>query len=346
MVYGILYHPGHNRVYLETALQLAELEFAAVAKGISVPVLRFWNRSLGGAWYFMFETQEALIAPDIRTLSRLSFWYALFRVEEEKPGGFCLFPVEKEDAAYLDEGISSILKYTGKTNELFTRMLLNIGASVVGGRGELRLLDPVAGKGTTLFEGLARGYQVYGIEIGEKVTAEACNFLKRFLENARYKFSYQSIRFSGPGKSYAALRNSFLISRNKEEAKRKQTKTAEFIAGNSLYADQYYRKNFFDLIVGDLPYGIQHGNVTNEKQSSLTRSPQALLSACLPAWKEVLRPGGAIVLAWNSNVFSREKMVALVREKGFVVMDEPPYSQFEHRVDQSIRRDIVLAQKP
>lgn len=345
MTYGILYHPGHNRVYFETALKLAELEFSIVAQKISVTVENCRNQEIGGVWYFVFQTDGALKQEDIERISELSFLYALFRIEGDTEEKLCFLPLEKKAVSYLDESISTILKYTGKTNEIFTRMMLNIASANIDGDGEVKLLDPIAGKGTTLYEGLIKGYHVYGIEIGEKVTAEACNFLKRFLETARCKFELNTIRLSGPGKSYTATRNTFVLGRNKEEVRKKQTKTAEFIAGNSLYANQYFRKNFFDMIVGDLPYGIQHGNVTNEKQTSLTRSPMELLSACLPVWSEVLRPGGVIVLAWNSNVFSREKMVHLVQEKGLQVLNDGPYTRFEHRVDQSIKRDIIVALK-
>ena len=99
------------------------------------------------------------------------------------------------------------------------------------------------------------------------------------------------------------------------------------------------------MIVGDLPYGVRHGNVTNEKQSSLTRNPAQLLETCLPSWLEVLKPGGSIVLAWNSNVLPRERMERLFAEKGCSVKKDPPYLRFTHRVDQSIVRDIIAARK-
>ena len=39
---------------------------------------------------------------------------------------------------------------------------------------DINLLDPVAGKGTTLFESLIAGYNIYGIEINPNVVHEAC----------------------------------------------------------------------------------------------------------------------------------------------------------------------------
>jgi len=117
----------------------------------------------------------------------------------------------------------------------------------------------------------------------------------------------------------------------------------EIIAGNSVHARQFFPSNFFHILVGDLPYGVQHGVVTQEKQSPLTRDPKILLETCLPVWREVLKSGGAMVLAWNRNVFSRTAMTDTLERHGYRVLH--PDLDFSHRVDQSILRDVVIAQK-
>jgi len=344
MKYAILYNPGHNRVYFDTSLRLSAAEFAVAAPKLSVECGEITRQNICGIDYLTFQTEGELKLSDIKIISGLSFVYALFKIEAI--GGETYFkPVQRVDGAFVDESIGSILKYTGKTNELFTRMLINVACYSQNNGESIRLLDPVAGKGTTLYEGLIKGFDVYGIEIGDAVVNEAYHFVKKFLETARYKFEYSSMRISGPKRSFSALRHSFKTAATKEEFKNKNTKTIEFIAGNSLYADKYYKKNFFDIIAGDLPYGVQHGNVTKENQSSLTRNPAELLSACLPAWSAVLKPGGIIALAWNSNVLPRGEMENIFEERGLSVLNEGPYLQFEHRVDQSILRDIIIAQK-
>ncbi len=347
MEYAILCNPGHNRVYFETSLQLAQAEFLLAARRFSVVCGGAGLETICGVPYFIFQTEGELSSGDIRKLSALSFVYALFSLKREGRE-VLLRPILRTDERFVDESIGTILKYTGKTNELFTRMMIHIAqlSQETGEEDGLRLLDPVAGKGTTLYEGLIRGFDVYGVEVGEKVTAEAYHYLKRFLETARYKFTFKTVRISGENKSFSAARHTFLIAKSKEDAKNGNQKTAEFIAGNSMHAQLFFKKNFFHMIVGDLPYGVQHGNVTAEKRSSLTRNPSELLEACLPAWKQVLKPGGAVVLAWNSNVLPREKMTAIFERHGFRVLQEGPYLEFAHRVDQSIRRDILAAVKP
>jgi DNA modification methylase len=342
--YAILCNPGHNRVYFETSLKLSVSEFIVVMQKFSIKFEDVRQENIDGIDYLTFQTTKELSQSDIKIISDLSFVYAFFEIKKIDDELY-LKPIKKIKEDFVDESISTILKYTGKTNEIFTRMMINIAFYSQSNNKNIRLLDPIAGKGTTLYEGLIKGYNVYGIEIGNSIVNESYHFIKRFLETAKYKYGYSSAKISGPNKSFTALKHIFETAKTKEEFKSKNTKTIELIAGNSLYVDKYYKKNFFDIIVGDLPYGVQHGNVTNEKQSSLTRNPTELLNACLPSWLAVLKPNGAIVLAWNSNVLPRKKMGQLFEEQGLVVKNDDVYLQFEHRVDQSISRDIMVAVK-
>ncbi len=344
MRYAVLVHPGHSRVYFGTALKLALPEFEIAARRFETACETPRNQNIGGVEYLVFETAGELTEKDVEIVSGLSFVYAVFALEE-KNGALLLRPIARADGPFVDEGIGGMLKYTGKTNESFTRMLINIARFSQPCEKPLRMLDPLAGKGTTLFEGLVKGYDVYGVEIGEKVTAEAVRFLQKFLETAKYKFECKSERFSGANKSFCAHKHNFIIARDKQEQKDGNNKTAEFIAGDARYAAQYYKKNFFHMLVGDLPYGVQHANVTGEKQSETTRNPGQLLEVCLPGWAEVLRPGGCMVFSWNCNVLPREKMVEIFEKQGLAVLNDGPYAQFGHRVDQAILRDVIAAKK-
>jgi tRNA G10 N-methylase Trm11 len=274
----------------------------------------------------------------------MSFIYSIFEVVEIGGEKF-LKPIEKPGEYFIDESISSILKYTGKTNEIFTRMMINTAYYTQDNTQNIKLLDPVAGKGTTLYEGLIRGFDVFGVEIGDKIVSEAYNYMKKFLETEKYKHTSEIIKISGANKSFSSKKYSFEIARTKEEQKTDKFKHFEIISGNSTYAGLFFKKNLFDIIVGDLPYGVQHGNVTNQKQSSLTRNPAELLEKCMPAWAGVLKPGGAIALAWNSNVLHRDKLVKIFTGCDLMVKDAGAYLGFGHRVDQAILRDIIVACK-
>lgn len=338
--FAILINPGHNRVYFESSKRLALGELEIVGKKLSAQLNEISLQTICSVAYVVFKVKD-LNEKDKQILSHLSFFYALFEMRDEG-----LFPQNAEGSFFIDPGISALLKYTGKTNESFTRMLINL--AVYSGNfenGKIKLLDPLAGKGTTLFEGLVCGYDVSGIEIGPKVVAEVHTFFKKYLEREKFKHTITDEKISGANKSFAGRKISFSFAKTKEDFKDNLAKRLEIVCGNSLYADKFFKKNSFDVIVADLPYGIQHGNVTNEKQSSQTRNPKELLKSCLPVWTELLKCGGTIALSWNSFLLSREDVCALVKQKGLFVFDDVIYASFEHRVDNAIKRDLIVAQK-
>jgi hypothetical protein len=340
-MYAVLCHPGHNRVYFEESKKLSVNELTIAGSKMPAGIGGIEIKRIAGIDYLIFETRDDITAADLKILSQLSFTFALFKYRN----GF-FEPVELPTFGFIDQNISRILKYSGKTNEVFTRLLINtaIFSSDFDSGDCIRLLDPIAGKGTTLFEGLVCGYDVYGIEIGNDAVTEAYHFLKKYLEKERYKHQVKIEKQSGSGKSFTAQRYKFSISRSKEAAKDNLTREFELIAGSAVHAASFYKKNYFNIIVGDLPYGVQHGNVTNQGQSSLTRNPKELLRACLPAWKDVLKTNGIIALSWNTFVLSRKELSNIMEDNGFKILVGDLY-HFEHRVDQAINRDIIVAKK-
>jgi tRNA G10 N-methylase Trm11 len=96
--------------------------------------------------------------------------------------------------------------------------------------------------------------------------------------------------------------------------------------------------------VTDAPYGVKHGAVRSSRSTS--RSPAALLESAMPLWSELLRPGGAIGLSWNTYGLERGELAAMLAASGLEVMDSEPFLGFEHRVDQAIVRDLIVARKP
>ncbi len=65
--------------------------------------------------------------------------------------------------------MQSVLKYKGKTNEVFTSALLHIAllSGEFWNQEKISVLDPMCGRGTTLFSALTFGYIAHGIEIDE-----------------------------------------------------------------------------------------------------------------------------------------------------------------------------------
>ena len=210
----------------------------------------------------------------------------------------------------------------------------------------IKILDPVAGKGTTLFEAAVSNFDVYGIEIEPKAVHEVTVFFKKYLEMERLKHSSTKRQVFGTNKSNAVFIQEFEYARSKEEFKSQDLiKKLGIVNGNSKEADKYFKNEDFHLIVGDLPYGIVHGNTGAKKTETITRNPSELLSDCIPAWYKVLKKGGVIVMAWNSFLVSRQKLADIFHENGFEVLNQVSYNEFEHMVDKSIKRDILVAKK-
>lgn len=321
--YHILRNPGHNQVYFKHSAHLCEKEL--LLSGL--PLKNVQETVLGGLPYLSFQKEADLETPQLEVLSRLSFLYGLFQAE-----GQLLAPMSLPDPQILDRSITSILKYSGKTNEIFTRFLLNLALSQINAPlSQVKLLDPVAGRGTTLFDALSLGASAYGIELQEKSVSEGYQHLKKFLELEKIKHKTNTIRFSGPEKRFTAKRYSIQL----------ESQQFELICSDSKEAKALFPKETFHIILGDLPYGIQHGNHSGKLQ----RSPAQLLSTCAPSWREVLKPQGVLLLSWNTLVFSRAKMEETLAQAGFQILKNDHLLALAHQVDASILRDVVLAKK-
>jgi len=347
MEYLLLQHPGHNRVYYNEARKLALAELQLASERLSVSCSDIKIIEIAGVRYLSLTTNKEISQKDLAVLSRLSFLFALFK----KSGGedqISLIPLQKDELQFIDNKISSILKYQGKTNELFTRMMVNVAllSSNFDYEDNISLLDPVAGKGTTLFEASVYGFNAYGIELEAKSVHETTIFFKKYLERERIKHTADKRQVAGTSKKDAVLMSEFSYAFSKEQFKSYENqKKLGLVCGNTKDADLYFKKNQFHLLVGDLPYGIVHGNTTNKRSASITRNPSELLSESLQQWYKVLKKGGIVIVAWNSFLASRAKMAALFSKSGFEVLDSEPFQNFEHMVDKSIKRDVVVAKK-
>lgn len=347
MEYLILQHPGHNRVYYKSAGKLALAELELACRRLSSPCTDIEMIKVENIPYLSLRIESEISEEDLLMISKLSFVFAIYKREKLEDRNI-LIPIKKSEYEYLDSKISSLLKYQGKTNELFTKMMINVGllSSDFAYDEKIQMLDPVAGKGTTLYEGAVYGYDVFGVEIEANSVHESIIFFKKYLEEERIKHRSEKRQIYGKSKSEAIIIHEFDYALSKEDF-RDEGKVKKFglVCGNTNDVNKYFKKNRFHLIVGDLPYGIVHGNTGTHKSSSATRNPSELLSDCLNEYYKVLKEGGVIVLAWNSFIVSRYQLTKLFMENGFQVLSEAPYDQFEHMVDKSIKRDIIVAKK-
>src|SRR5579859_3934445 len=114
------------------------------------------------------ETSQRTMMPILSRLGATSEVYEYFEELGEVQGPL-LRPIEPQFTPFVPLEMAEIRRYKGKTNEVFTQVLLNMAlfAGVYAGRftERLRILDVLAGGGTTLFLALAAGCDAFGIEL-------------------------------------------------------------------------------------------------------------------------------------------------------------------------------------
>jgi SAM-dependent methyltransferase len=323
--FALLIAPSTNRVYAGSALPLTRAELSIFGSVLSGPPEEITETQLGGVPYVTFEA--SLTDADVGCLSNLSSIYALYECV-----GDLLRPVELRPLAYLDEDLVTIPKYAGKTNEQFTRLLLNVtlvAAGIRPGSGKLTLLDPLCGRGTTLNTALRYGYDAIGIERdGKEVDAYAA-FLKTYLKRKRLKHRAEL---------NPVRRDRKLVAR-RFQVTIAERQTVTLYHADTTDARQFLKAGCADVIVADAPYGVAHGSHAG---GTRTRAPLELLRAAVPVWAELLTSGGALGISWNTHVAARAEAAAILEKHGLTVVDLPDLA---HRVDQAILRDILVARK-
>lgn len=340
--YVFLLLPAANRVYAEASVALSVAELGVFNETLFGGRLHDLDEdTIGGVRYLRFRA-EPLSERDVARLSLLSSMYALF----ERVGDL-LRPVALAPLARFDDDLLTIHKYQGKTNEQFTRLLLNVTVASSAAAGELtdrklRILDPLCGRGTTLNQALMYGWDAVGVEIDDKAVAAYEQFLGTWLKRKRIKHVLRTATLRDAGR-VSGRRLDIDVGVTKDAYKAGDTLHLSVIGADTLRAREHLKAGSFDAIVTDLPYGVQHGSQGGP--AGLSRRPLELLEAALPAWIPLLKPGGAIGLAWNRLVAGREKMVEVLVAAGLDVLETTPYLGFRHVVDQSITRDILVARR-
>ena len=336
--YALLVHPSANRVYAEASVALTVAELGVLARtrldgriGVATPT------RIAGVPYLTFHGD--LGDADLGYLGDVSTAMALFELDDER-----LTPVELPRRDRFDDDLLTILKYSGKTNEVFTKLLLNVtvwSGAEVGGR-PLKVLDPMCGRGTTLNQVLMNGWHALGLDLDERDFDAYSAFLRTWLTTKRLKHSAEVTPVRRDG-AKLGRRLHAEVGATKEEWKAGEAITVDYVNADTLHTRAVHKAASVDAVVTDAPYGVQHGSRSGGR---LDRDPLDLLREAVPIWADVLRPGGAMGIAWNTHVAGRDDALAMLADAGLEPLDDGPYRGFAHRVDQAIQRDLLVAWKP
>ena len=333
--FGFLVLPAANRVYGRAAIRLAQAELAVFgATVLQAPPTDITSRTIGGVPYITFVC-DGLEAKEVAYLSNLSSIYALFELDGEALRPLTITPLDR-----YDDDLLTIQRYTGKTNEQFTKLLLNVtllhsrrAADFLDHRA--RVLDPLCGRGTTLNQVLMYGFDGAGIELDARAVDAYETFLKTWLKDKRLKHKTVRGKIRRDGR-VTGHRFDVTIAADKDAQKAGETQRITVISDDTRNTGDHFSRGSFDVVVADLPYAVQHGRSSDAK---------SLLVDALPAWKEVLAHRGAIGLSWNTHVLQRDDLTAAFDSAGLDVVDTDAMRGFAHRVDQAINRDLVVATK-
>ena len=330
--HAVLVLPSANRVYAQQGPALLAAELAALnALALDGRLADIEVTDLSGVPYVTFtgELDEAGLA----VVSNVSSLYALFDRDGET-----LRPRAMRRLDRWDDDLVTIQRYSGKTNEQLTRLLLNVtvaaaaGAAAFTGERRPRVLDPLCGRGTTINIAALCGFDAAGIDVDKRDVDAYVQFFTTWLKDKRAK---HTTRRSGTS-------TTFTFAADKESQKRGDSQEVVAIADDTVNAVQYLGKSSVDVVVTDLPYGVQHGS---QSAGALRRSPADLLSAALPVWRSLVRKGGAVGLAWNTRVLDRQAVEEALTDAGLAVVAGPPFGVFAHRVDQAVERDLIVARR-
>lgn len=325
----VLIAPQRSTQYADLAAALAPVELRLSPLGgliASIEPVEF-----GGQGYLKVELAAESDDGLARELGGLSMVSALYEYRERlgEFGGPWLRPMDTRFAPLLPPDVVSTRRYRGKTNEMFTHFLCNVARYSSAYAREpwtaLRVLDPLAGGGTTLLMAMVLGADAAGVEERARDVQTTAGFLRRYAAEQGIPCQHREERLRGIGRRWWLT-----LGRGPETrcllAQGDTARSRELLQG-------FGRPH---LIVADLPYGIQHhGPLTD------------LLTRALPAWTELLLPGGAMALAWDATRFGRREMAEQVGgERGLRVLGGPPYDAMAHRVDRVIRRrDVMVARR-
>lgn len=257
-------------------------------------------------------------------LARLSFVQGIFAVHDDEH-----LTVEPTDPGHrLPAELVYGAKYRGKTHELLTLLALNVARATctLPVEAPIKVLDPMAGRGTTLLWAARLGWAATGIERQAGAIADLQRHVKKQCKLLRIK--HKEIRGTVGRKGRdgvgAFIRYSFTDS------------AIRLITGDARNTRPLLQGERFPLIVSDLPYGIQH------TRDDGWRDPTATLRACAPDWAARLAPGGSMVLCFNAFLPKRAQLVELFTSAGLQLH---PFAA-PHRMSESILRDLVVFTKP
>jgi hypothetical protein len=179
------------------------------------------------------------------------------------------------------------------------------------------------------------GIDAQGIEIDRRDCEAYDQFVTTWLKDKRIKHKAERARLR---RGRATPAGQLTVSYGPPDARHR----LELFGDDTLAAADHIKARSIDLVVADLPYGVQH-EARPDGDGRIARRPDQLLRRALPVWRGLIRGGGAIGLSWNLRTLGRDLMVSLLEDAGYTPAMAPDDTSFVHKVDRVITRDLIVA---
>jgi len=258
--------PQRSSQYADLVAHLAlpELQLSPIGPLIAAAE----PRAIAGLPGLVLTLRGPLDDAQVAALGRLALIRGCFWLSATTTGDPCLIPIEVSQPTVLPESLLHARRYKGKTNEDLTRFLLNaarFASDYAQNNGPLEVFDPLCGGGTTLFAALIAGHNACGIDEARGDIESTVTFLHNFLTEFDYAHQIREERLRRLGHRWT-----FTI-----DTKAGQL-TCTLAHGDTSAATELLPGLRPHLIVGDLPYGIQHKGAAIDLLA-------AALPVCAPA---------------------------------------------------------------
>ena len=248
----ILLAPSANRVYASEADRLVAAELKIMLGADDHPPIE--PVRIAGIGYLALAT-ECLDEHACAALGRLSGCYATFHREHDR-----LRPIEIVSPDLFDDDLVTIPKYPGKTNEQFTRLLINVTLASMRRQssGPISILDPLCGRGTVLSTAMMLGCNAAGVEVDAKAVEAYAAYLRSYLRRKRLKHNLEVNPVRREGKIIGKRLDAEVIPNGRE-----RPIALTVFSGDTRQSGALFGKRRFEAVVADAPYGVVHGSRTD-----------------------------------------------------------------------------------
>ena len=343
MRYRMLLWPHANARYQTETVHLARAELQLTLNRVAPGAVIAADDAWGMPWLTV-DAEGAQDSDLIRVLCGHSLIYGLFGEEDGQ-----LRPIGGRRPARVGHDLPAILKYKGKTNEMFLHLLINTALYSSDywpqADGRLVMLDPMCGRGTGLFVAANMGWDAVGADVDGGDLKEAERYFRRYLEYHRFKHHItRQSRTLGGGRAAALCR--FEYAANGHSYREGATQALSLVNLDAAMVCAGLGKNAFHIIACDLPYGVHHDAKLAKGVSRQGNWLETLMARALGEWYAALKPGGSVAVSFNGQNFDIEALRARMEQSGFEVLRGGAYEGFSHWVEQAITRNIAVGRKP